>query len=149
MEDGPPDVIAINHDDYHAKHVGRTADGRQFILTTPFEPARDGVAGGEFVALYVFDANGKLLDAKIDGFGPRATLDDHKRRQVYERLLQELGDVTFDRIEISPFAIERFGTTFGLVLREPEEEDDVWAVEMQPGNYMAFFEPWDSGDYDT
>jgi hypothetical protein len=30
--------------------------------------------------------------------------------------LQELGDV--------PFAMERFGTTFGLVLREPEDEDD-------------------------
>jgi len=25
----------------------------------------------------------------------------------------------------------------------------MWAVELQPGNYMAFFEPWDSGDYDT
>jgi hypothetical protein len=25
----------------------------------------------------------------------------------------------------------------------------MWAVEVQPGNYMAFFEPWDSGDYDT
>ncbi len=24
-----------------------------------------------------------------------------------------------------------------------------WAVELQPGNYMAFFEPWESGDYDT
>ena len=24
-----------------------------------------------------------------------------------------------------------------------------WAVEMMPGNYMAFFEPWDSGEYDT
>jgi hypothetical protein len=31
----------------------------------------------------------------------------------------------------------------------PEDEDDEWAVEMQPGNYMAFYEPWDSGDYDT
>jgi hypothetical protein len=57
--------------------------------------------------------------------------------------------VTFERIEVAPFAIERFGTTFGLVLREPEDEDEVWAVEVQPGNYMAFFEPWDGGDYDT
>jgi hypothetical protein len=45
--------------------------------------------------------------------------------------------------------VERFGTTFGLVLRQPEDEDDPWAVEVMPGNYMAFFEPWDSGDYDT
>jgi hypothetical protein len=151
MEDGPPDIIAINHDDYHAQHIGRTADGRQFLLTTPFEPALDGHedSGSEFVALYLFDAEGKLLEARIDDFGPRAKLDDRKRRQVYEEWLKGLGDVTFDRIEIAPFAVNRFGITFGLVLREPEEEDDPWAVEMQPGNYMAFFEPWDSGDYDT
>jgi hypothetical protein len=63
--------------------------------------------------------------------------------------LAELGEVSYDRIEVHPFEVERFGTTFGLVLREPEDEDDVWAVEVQPGNYMAFFEPFDSGDYDT
>jgi hypothetical protein len=24
-----------------------------------------------------------------------------------------------------------------------------WWVEVQPGNYMAFHFPWDSGEYDT
>ncbi|MFL5245561.1 MAG: hypothetical protein ACJ8FY_25985 [Gemmataceae bacterium] len=149
MEEGPPAIIAVNNDDYHAKHVGRTADGHQFIVTTPFEPAFAGRDGSEFVALYLFDSKGKLLEAKIEDLGPRATLDEQKRRQVHDQWLHELGDVTYDRIEVAPFAVERFGTTFGLVLREPEEEGDPWAVEMQPGNYMAFFEPWDSGDYDT
>ncbi len=144
-----PDLIAIDHDDYHARHIGRTADGRQFILTTPFEPATGGRAGSEFVALYLFDGNGRLLEAKIEDFGPRATIDEEKRTEVYERWLRDLGDVSFERIEVAPFSMERFGTRFGLVLREPEDEDNVWAVEMQPGNYMAFFEPWDSGDYDT
>jgi hypothetical protein len=146
---GPPDLIAINQDDYHAEHVGRTADGRQFFLTTPFEPAIRGRDGNEFVALYLFDAAGKFLEARIDEFGPRATLDHERRRQVRDRLLMELGDISFERIEVAPFALERFGTTFGLVLREPENEEDEWAVEVQPGNYMAFFAPWDSGDYDT
>jgi hypothetical protein len=149
MADGPPEIIAINKDEYQAKHVGRTSDGRQFILTTPFEPALAGRSGSEFVALYLFDAKGKLLEARIEDFGPRATLDRQKRRELYERWLHELGSVTLDRIEVAPFAIERFATTFGLVARAPEEEGDVWAVEMEPGNYMAFFEPWDSGDYDT
>lgn len=149
MPEGPPDIVAINHDDYHAEHVGRTADGRQFFLTTPFEPAIGGSEGNEFVALFLFDAAGKLLEARIDEFGPRATLDHAARRLLYEQRLRELGDVSFERIEVAPFAVERFSTTFGLVLREPEDEEDVWAVEVQPGNYMAFFEPWDSGDYDT
>jgi hypothetical protein len=147
----PPSLIAINHDDYHAKHVGRTADGRQFFLTTPFGPASASGAnnGNEFVALYLFDEAGKLLDAIVNEFGPRPTLNEEGRRRVHERRLQELGAVTFERIEVVPFAVERFGTTFGLVPREPEDEEDCWAVEVQPGNYMAFLEPWDSGDYDT
>ena len=37
---------------------------------------------------------------------------------------------------------------FGLIPRSPEGDDEGWWVEMHPGNYMAFHEPWD-GDYDT
>ncbi|GAB3841123.1 hypothetical protein ACFPIJ_44290 [Dactylosporangium cerinum] len=122
MDAGPPSLIAIDHDDYHAEHVGRTADGRQFFLTTPFEPAFAGKDDGqEFVALYLFDGHGALVAAKIDAFGPRAFVDDEARRATYEARLRELGDVTFTRIEIAPFAVERFGTTFGLIPRPPEE----------------------------
>jgi hypothetical protein len=149
MSDSPPDLIAIDHDDYHAKHVGRTEDGGQFFLTTPFEPAMGDEKGSEYVALFLFDEEGALVDAKIDDFGPRASVDDAARRAVYEQRLAELGDVEFDRIEVKPFAVERFGRQFGLIPREPEEDDEPWAVEMMPGNYMAFFEPWDSGEYDT
>ena len=149
MSNAPPTLVAIDHDDYHAEHVGHTTDGRQFFLTTPFEPATGGKEGCEFVALYIFGDNGSLLEAKIDSFGPRASLDDDDRQAHYNRRLQELGAVTFERIVVAPFAVERFGTTFGLVLRTPEDEGDPWAVEVQPGNYMAFFEPWDSGEYDT
>jgi hypothetical protein len=119
-------------------------------LTTPFEPAWSGEgSGGEFVALYLFDAEGNLVDARIQDFGPRSTLDDQQRRSVYEEWLHSLGKVEFGRIEVAPFVVERFRTKFGLIPREPEDEDDQWVVEMQPGNYMAFYEPWDSGDYDT
>jgi hypothetical protein len=149
MPDERPEKIAIEHDDYHAKHVGWRTDGRQFILTTPFEPAIDSNPGGEFIALYIFDTDGKLMEATIDELGPRATIDNEKARKLYDQRLNELGEVRFSRIEVAPFSVKRFGTEFGLVVREPEDEEDVWAVEMQPGNYMAFFEPWDSGEYDT
>lgn len=148
MSDGRPEIIAIEHDDYLAKHVGWIGD-RQFILTTPFEPAIGGKPGSEFIALYVFNTDGKLLEAKIDELGSRTTLDKDKAKRLYDQRLKELGDIHFGRVNVAPFSVKRFGTDFGLVVREPEEEDDLWAVEMQPGNYMAFFEPWDSGEYDT
>ena len=149
MKSGPPDFIAINNDDYHAAYVGQTSDGRQFFLTTPFDPAIGNRKGSEFIALYLFDDQGALIEAKIEDLGPRDTLDEERRIQLRDQWFHELGKVTYDRIEVAPFAVECFSTTFGLVLREPEDDDDPWAVEMQPGNYMAFFEPWDSGDYDT
>jgi hypothetical protein len=74
MTDKPPTLIAINHDDYHAQHVGRTTDGRQFFLTMPFEPKSLNQDGSEFVALFLFDESGNLLDARIDDFGPARVL---------------------------------------------------------------------------
>lgn len=148
MDNDHPELIAIEHDDYAAKYVGRTEDGRQFILTTPFEPAIEG-PGSEFLALYLFDDAGKLLDAKIENLGPRTTMDEDRRVQLRDQWLSELGEVSYERVEVVPFSVKKFGTEFGLIVREPEDEEDILAVEMQPGNYMAFFEPWDSGEYDT
>ena len=149
MSGNPPALIAIEPDDYHAQYVGRTHDGRQFFLTTPFEPAVGDDAGSEYVALFLFDDAGKLLEAKIDDFGPRSTVNEDARKEIFDKRLEELGDFDVDRIEVKPFGVERFGRRFGLIPRAPEDDDDVWAVEMLPGNYMAFFEPWDSGEYDT
>ncbi len=148
MSENPPSRIAIEHDDDAAQYIGRIKDGRQFILTTPFDLAIDG-PGAEFLALYLFDSEGQLLEAKIENLGPRATLDEEGAVHLRDRWLAELGDISYERVEVAPFSVKYFGIEFGLVVREPEDEEDVWAVEMQPGNYMAFFEPWDSGDYDT
>lgn len=149
MSHGAPEMVAIDHDDYMASHVGTTADGRQFFLTTPFEPAIGGSPGCEFVALYVFDRAGKLVEAKIESLGPRATIDHQRREALLTQWLQGLGKISFGRIEVAPFSIAKFGSVFGLVAIEPEEPDEPWVVEAQPGNYMAFFEPWESGEYDT
>ncbi|HYE62982.1 MAG TPA: hypothetical protein VD997_13380 [Phycisphaerales bacterium] len=145
----PPKLIAIDHDDYHAEHVGKTADGRQFFLTTPFEPALNGSAGREFLALFLFDRKGALLEARIEDLGTRATLDETRAAALRDQWLASLGTLRHGRIRVAPFAVERFGTQFGLIARAPEDEDDEWVVELQPGNFMAFMEPWDSGEYET
>ena len=149
MNPDSPTRIAIEHDDYHAAHIGRTATGQHFFLTAPFEPGLHEKPGCEFNALYLFDRAGEFVDAQIESFGPRGTFDPKVKEAAYFRLLEPLGPVTFQRIEVAPFEVERFGIKFGLIGRDCEDEDDVLAVEVQPGNYMAFFEPWDSGEYDT
>jgi hypothetical protein len=147
MSKQPPTRIALDHDDYHAQHVGRTSDGQQFFLTTPFIPSSAGSEGREFLALYLFDERGRLVEARIDDLGNRAGLDGDKARALLTQRLAEIGPVSHGRIEVSPFSLERFGTTFGLVLHDHGDSD--WWAEMMPGNYMAFHEPWDSGEYDT
>ena len=97
--------------------------------------------------MYLFDPQGRFLEARIDDLGTRAELDAARARSVIEQRLAELGEVEHCRIEVQPFQLERFGTTFGFVPRPPEDDDDAWWVEVEPGNYMAFHEPWDSGEY--
>jgi hypothetical protein len=145
----PPVLIAIDRDDYYANRVGRTKDGLQVFVTTPFVSASGDESGREFLAVYIFDPNGKLVEARIDDLGPRSALNRDQARQLLEQRMSELGALDYGRIVVQPFAIERSGTTFGLVPRAPEGEKDGWWVELQPGNYMAFHEPWDSGEYDT
>ena len=61
-----------------------------------------------------------------------------------------LGVGDCEDLEVQPFSVQRFGTTFGLIPIPPDDEDDDrdWSVVLHPGNDMAFFEPWE-GDYDT
>ncbi len=144
----PPKLIAIDPDEHRAKHVGWTADRHQVFITTPFVPATPGDPGREFLAVFLFDDAGTLTEARIDDLGPRSKLDERRARELSDQRLADVGEVSVDRIEIAPFEIERFGVKFGLIAAPPEE-DDHWVVELHPGNYMAFYEPWDSGDYDT
>ncbi|HBN78277.1 MAG TPA: hypothetical protein DD473_21185 [Planctomycetaceae bacterium] len=143
-----PDIIPILHDEYYANHIGQTEDNRQFILTTPFVPAYGDERGCEFIALYTFSIDGKLLEAQIDNLGSRSELNKEEARELLDKRLTSLGRVTFCDINVSPFQVEQYGIVFGLIPRELEDEEDEPAIEMQPGNYMAFFEPWD-GEYDT
>jgi hypothetical protein len=149
MNSQPPTLIAIEHDDYLAEYIGRTSEDRQFFVTTPFIPALNNDPGREFLAVYLFDDNGKFLEAHIDDLGTRSHLDRHHARYLLAKKLDELEPFEYGRIHIQPFQVERFGTVFGLVARPPEDGQGAWWVEVVPGNYMAFHEPWDSGEYDT
>jgi len=56
--------------------------------------------------------------------------------------LRELGNVTLQRIEIAAFAVERFGTTFGLISCPPEGDFLRMVSRGSPGRYWLSHEPW-------
>lgn len=147
MKANKPRLVAINHDDHHAKHVGSTSNGLQFFLTTPFQPATSRSEGCEYIALFKFDLSGNLVDSIIESLGARGCYDNDAKKNKCLALLNTLGDVNYRRITVKPFSIKHHGVEIGLITRKGK--DETWAVELLPGNYMAFFEPWDSGEYDT
>jgi hypothetical protein len=92
--------------------VDRTKeDGLQVFATTPFVPALGDEIGREFLAVYIFDQNGKLVEARIDDLGPRSSLDRDQARKLLEQRMSELAPLDYGRIVVQPFAIERFGAT--------------------------------------
>ncbi len=146
-----PRKIAINRDDSLARFVGRARDGRQFFAVSCL--ADDSPRQhAEFCALYLFDAQGDLLEARIEEVTARQGNDETV--VALEQMVAELGEVVFGRIEVKPFSVKRFGLEFGLVVQRPARserargEDWLW-VSLRPGDAMAFQPPFDSGEYDT
>ena len=52
-------------------------------------------------------------------------------------------------VKVAPFKVERFGAEFGFIPQPPEEAGEDWSVIVEPGNYMCFWPPWTTGEYDT
>ena len=82
--DGRPGRFVIDPDDFSAKDVGQTTDGRQFFLTAPFE-----LDASDYVALYIFDAYGQFIVARIDDLGPRPSNQDALWQQYDQRRGQD------------------------------------------------------------
>jgi hypothetical protein len=143
-----PRSILICPDEFHIRQVGRAGDGRCFFLTTPFVPAAGGDEGCEYIALYLFDEQGSRSEARINGLGPRATLDSEAADALYERQLDEIAPVRIEPIRVKPFEVTRFGVRFGLIPEVNEFAGGECWVHAKPGDYLAFRPPWD-GRYDT
>ncbi len=155
-EEGAPERIFIAHDDYHASCIGVAANGRQFFLTGLFIAELNDRPGNEFEALFLFDQGGSLVDSVAIEWGPRSTFDEELARKWRAERLSEIGPISYEDIMVKPFAVEHFGVMMGLIPfwyggddDDDDDDDGRWKVELHPGNFMAFYPPWDSGIYDT
>lgn len=141
-----PDRFRIVPDDYHVPYAGTAADGRKFFLSDElFSP------GTAYVGVFLWNADGTFSEVKVDevrraaGAPPGQAASAGADHLVAARLA-ELGQYVLEPIDVEPFSVERNGVTFGWVGSEIEGST---SIHVEPGDFIAYYEPWDGLGYDT
>ncbi len=141
-----PTSFTIVPDDYHVPYAGTAEDGRRFFLS---EELFD--ADRSYVGLFLWRADGAFDEVRVDevdrpdGLPPGQAAPARADDLVTTRLA-ELGDYTLEPIEVTPFTTEVDGVTFGW---EVTEYDGEFSINVAPGDFIAYYAPWDGIDYDT
>jgi hypothetical protein len=132
-----PARIRLVPDDAAIEAVGTAQDGRRFMLAAPSDEH-------DYIALFLWTADGEFDRLLVDDLGATGEMSPDEELALYERRVTQLGEFTVEAIEVAPFAVEAYGTVFGLVAYEPDEDAEgiAW-VEYLPGNPIAFCWPWD------
>ncbi|NUR99074.1 MAG: hypothetical protein HOV67_27930 [Kribbellaceae bacterium] len=60
--------------------------------------------------------------------------------------LGELGAYVLEPIDVAPFSVELDGVTFGWI---GDEFEGTYSIHIEPGDFIAYYEPWDGLGYDT
>ncbi|RKR73299.1 hypothetical protein [Frondihabitans australicus] len=148
--DGTPARFTIVPDDYHVPFAGTTGDGRRFFASDElFESSLDG--SRSFVAVFFWTADGSfdsidVRDAERPDGAPPAQGLPTQSEGVLDEMLLALGDYVLEPIEVEPFSEQVRDVTFGFV---PTAFDGVVSITVQPGDFIAYYEPWDGEEYDT
>jgi hypothetical protein len=137
--------VRLIRDWYHLKHIGQTQDGLFCWICGQLNAGRD------FVATYIFDSEGVLVEYDIIDLGRRGAPDELSARRVIKEQKVRFGFRKTSDFWIYPFAIEAHDTVFGLVERVPEpgEQQEFQLIDALPGWTLMFYPPWEEGRYDT
>jgi len=145
-----PDRFTIIPDDYHVPYAGTAEDGRRFFLSEElFVPGDQGPA---YVGLFLWNADGTFDEVRVDevsraGGLPPGQAGPAGIEDLVDARLAELGDYVLGPIEVEPFSKEVDGVTFGWVVTQGESGN--YNVNIEPGDFIAYFAPWDGLIYDT
>jgi rubredoxin len=150
---GTPERFTIIPDDYHVPLAGTTGDGKQFFLSNElFGGAGHSDEVTSFIGLFFWNADGRFESVEVDAVSRPAGIPPMQAVQAgseeaLNRAILKLGDYVLESIEVEPFAVDVRGVTFGFV---PERlGDEEISITVQPGNFIAYYEPWDGEEYDT
>ena len=146
-----PKRFTIAPDDYHVPYAGTAEDGRKFFLSRELFN-NTTAAGPSYVGLFLWKADGTFDEIRVDpvprpdgvppGQAAAAGADG-----LVARRLAELGDYVLEPIEVEPFTEKVDGVTFGW--RVGRYDNGEYYINIEPGNFIAYYEPWDGMGYDT
>lgn len=141
-----PDRITIVPDDYHVPYAGTAEDGRKFFLSEELFSSDTG-----YVGLFLWKSDGSFDEIRVTEVSapeglPPGQADPAGAEDVVSARLSELGDFALEPIEVEPFTQDVDGVTFGWKV---DQYEGVYSVNIEPGNFIAYYEPWDGLEYDT
>lgn len=143
------EAILMTTDDYHLKHFGKADDGLILWMGSQLKYDKKDQDTTDYIFKFLFDTSGELVSSDIQTVGARKVIKPEIFSNRLNALISANAILGPASAMIKTFTVIHEGIEFGLIPRVPEDDEDVWAVEFMPGNTMAFFEPFDSGDYDT
>ncbi len=143
-----PERFTIVPDDYHVPYAGTAEDGRKFFLSDElFDFGTASTDGPAFVGLFLWNADGTFDEVRVstleNEIGPDARAES---KQLVKGMLASLGDYVMEPITVAPFIEEIDGVRFGWLVTE---FDGQVSINIEPGNFIAYYEPWDGLGYDT
>jgi hypothetical protein len=141
-----PARFTIVPDDYHVPYAGTAEDGRKFFLSDELFDQSSA-----YVGLFLWKTDGTFDEVKVDkvarpaGLPPGQAGPANAEDLVASRLA-ELGKYVLEPIEVEPFTEKVDGVTFGWVVNQFDGE---YSINIEPGDFIAYYEPWDGLEYDT
>jgi hypothetical protein len=144
--DQAPARFTIVPDDYHVPYAGTAEDGRKFFLSDELFDPRSA-----YVGLFLWKADGTFEQVRVDKVARPAGLPPGQAGpagadELVAARLAELGKYVLEPIEVEPFTEEVEGVTVGWVV---DQFDGEYSINIEPGNFIAYYEPWDGLEYDT
>jgi hypothetical protein len=141
-----PERFTIRPDDYHVPYAGTAADGRKFFLSQELFHGQSS-----YVGLFLWKADGtfdsvqaaavrKPSDAPIGQAVPAGA------QELVDAYLAQLGGYTLEPITVEPFTKRVDGVRFGW---RASQYDGSWSINIEPGDFIAYYAPWDGAEYDT
>ena len=145
--DQAPERFTIVPDDYHVPYAGSAEDGRKFFLSDELlDPG-----GSAYVGLFLWNADGTFVEVRVDTVSrpeglPPGQASPAGADELVAARLAELGDYVLEPIEVEPFTKNVGGVTFGWRV---SHFDGTYSINIEPGDFIAYYEPWDGLEYDS